>query len=866
MPPSQKRQLMVVSHTHWDREWYFPFETFRARLVTLVDGLLDLLDANADYKYFMLDGQSIILEDYLAIRPDRREDIARNVQAGRLLIGPWYVLPDEFLVGGEALIRNLQIGMAVAREFGPPMMVGYLPDMFGHIVHMPSILSGFGISSAVIWRGVDRSIPTSEFFWRAPDGSEVLTIHLPVGYGLGRILPLEREALMNRLHSIRQALEPWASTPYLLVMNGDDHLPPQPELPAIIALANANLKDAQLVHTTLPAFIEAIRQHMSAEKRAWPCVEGEFRSSQRAFVLPGVASARIWIKQRNQECEDLLLRWAEPFSAWANLLRQRSDKAATDAALLGIAWKTLLQNHAHDSICGCSVDEVHDEMAVRFRRCQRLAEAVSRDALRHIADLAAPQDGVHLVVFNPLDGPRSDFSTARLPLQDGRQPVALVDDEGGRIPLQPLGGDAPSAGNAPQRVDMGFLASDVPAYGYRSFGVIYDKRSRRRRRAPSQVMENEHFRVEANPMDGTLTLTDKASGITLGGLNRFVDGGDYGDEYNYCQPVHDELVDRPPRPPRIRLVEDGPARLTLEIALDYRLPEGLAADGQSRCRQRRTCRIVSRVSIYPGVPRLDFETEVDNQAKDHRLRVHFPTGLRSELCHAEQHFGVLARPLALPEDDGTWAEPPIGTQPQKSFVDVNDGQRGLLLANRGLPEYEVIDEPEGATIALTLLRSIGWLARSVLPSRRGPAGPAVAAPGAQCLGKHVFHYSLVPHSGGWESAFVQAHRFAQSMRAVAVTAGKGRLAPKAGLLSIRPSTLILSALRAADDGQGIIVRLYNIASQPSPGEVRLEEPYTAVDLLDLNEEPLGPAKVEEGWVRLSLRPNEIVTLRFRTRP
>jgi alpha-mannosidase len=858
---------MVVSHSHWDREWYLPFEGFRARLVVMMDHLLHLLETNADYKHFTLDGQSIILEDYLEIRPDRRQDIARQVQTGRLLVGPWYVLADEFLAGGEALIRNLQMGIAIARQLGPPMMVGYLPDMFGQIVHMPSILAGFGISAGVIWRGVDRSIRTSEFFWRAPDGSEVLAIHLPEGYALGRALPLEREPLMNRLHSIRQVLEPWASTPYLLVMNGDDHLEAQAELPAVIALANENLEDAELVQTTLPTFIEAVRQEMGARSHSWPCVEGEFRSSQRAAILAGVTSARMWIKQRNQECEDLLLRWAESFSAWANLLRRRSegdDRAASDAGLLSAAWRLLLQNQAHDSICGCSIDEVHEQMAVRFRRCQRLAQSVGRDALRYIADMAAPAGDTHVVVFNPLNGPRSDFCTARLPSQDDRQPLALEDEDGGRVALQPLRRALPSPGAIQKRVDVGFLARNVPAYGYKTFDIIYGKPSRHGRPRPARAIENEHFHIAVDPEDGTITLTDKASGVTLDGLNRFVDGGDCGDEYNYCPPAQDQLVDRPRRAPRIRLVEDGPGRSTLEITLDYSLPQGLTGDRQGRSRQRRACRIVSRVSIYADVPRLDFETKVDNQAEDHRLRVHFPTGLRSQACHAEQHFGVLARPLALPADDGTWAEAPIGTYPQKSFVDVNDGQRGLLLANRGLPEYEAIDGPQGVTIALTLLRCVGWLARPWLPNRRQLAGPPIATPGAQCLGKHVFHYSLIPHSGGWESAFVQAHRFAHPLRGVTSTAGKSELARSASVLSISPSAFVLSALRAADDGQGIIVRLYNIAPQPTWGKVRLEEPYDDVEVVNLNEEPLGQAEVEDGRVILSLKPNEIITLRFRT--
>ncbi len=870
MTGGQKRTIIVVPETHWDREWYQPFEVFRARLVRMMDRLLHLLDTNPEYKYFTLDGQSILLEDYLEVRPDRREDIARPVQAGRLLIGPWYVLPDEFLAGGESHIRNLQTGIAVAHRFGPVMMVGYVPDMFGHIAHLPTLLAGFGISAAVIWRGADRSLTSSEFFWRAPDGSEVLTVHLPLGYGAAAAPSSDREQLLVQLRTLRQLLEPWASTPYLLLTSGSDHTEPQPELPAIIATANEALDDAELVHGTLPMYIEAVRREMGERSGARPRWQGEFRSGQRAHVLPGVLSSRMWIKQENQACEDLLLRWAEPFSAWAHLLRRRHgdepERAASNAGALRLAWRLLLQNQPHDSICGCSIDEVHDEMKVRFRRCWRLAEAVRDDALAYLAEAAAPAGGPYVVAFNPLGVARSDFCTARVPVEAGLEPVGLEDGSGGTIPVQFLRrGRLSPLDPAGERVEVGFLAPEVPAVGYRALRVVYG-RARRPRPPwpPVRAIDNEYFRVEADPANGTLTLTDKAAGATLRGLNRLVDGGDAGDEYNYCPPAEDELVDRPSRPPGIHVVEAGPARWTLGVALEYSLPQALGRDGQGRWRARRRCRILSRASLYPGVPRLDIETEVDNQARDHRLCVHFPTGLRTDASHAEQHFGVVRRPIALPEHDFTWAEAPQGTYPQKSFVDVSDGRRGLMLANRGLPEYEALDGPDGVTIALTLLRCVGWLSRSWLATRPAPAGPLMPTPGAQEPGRHLFHYSLIPHSGGWETAFLQAHRFAVPMQAAFVAEGKGQLAPVGSLLSLRPDSLVLSALKDAEDGQGIIARLYNIADRATEGGVRLEGQWQAVERVNLNEEPLGPAEVRDGWVRLSLQPNEIATLRFRT--
>ncbi|MCH8008509.1 MAG: hypothetical protein IIC91_06550, partial [Chloroflexi bacterium] len=233
--------------------------------------------------------------------------------------------------------------------------------------------------------------------------------------------------------------------------------------------------------------------------------------------------------------------------------------------------------------------------------------------------------------------------------------------------------------------------------------------------------------------------------------------------------------------------------------------------------------------------------------------------------YAEMHFGVVERPLALPEADGTWSEQPVGTHPQKTFCDVNDGHGGLMIANRGLPEYEVLDRPEGATIALTLFRSVGWLSRFDFPSRKGGAGPNLETPGAQMLGVNVAEYSIIPHRGGWESAYDQAHRFAAPMRARWNRQGTGVVPSAASLLELEGEGLVVTALKRPEgvqqDGETIL-RLYNILDEPTRGRVRLAEPSGRVEIVDMKEELLGPAKVEDGWVQLALRPNEIVTLKF----
>ena len=307
--------IHVLSHTHWDREWYLPFQQFRVRLVELINQLLELLDADPAYYAFMLDGQAIALEDYLEIHPEREAQIGRYVQDGRLLIGPWYILPDEFLVSPEATIRNLLMGERVCRRFGPKMDIGYIPDPFGHIGQMPQILCGFGIDVACLWRGVGEA-PT-ELRWRAPDGSEVLLLHLRDSYSNAARLPTDEDGFVQGLAELRDSLVPYATTSHVLAMQGTDHMRPRPDIPRLLTAADARLEDTRVVHSTLPRYLAAVRDELGEGASHLPSIDGELRSPQRAQLLPGVLSTRMWIKQRNHACETLLERWAEPFVAIA---------------------------------------------------------------------------------------------------------------------------------------------------------------------------------------------------------------------------------------------------------------------------------------------------------------------------------------------------------------------------------------------------------------------------------------------------------------------------------------------------------------------------------------------------------------------
>jgi mannosylglycerate hydrolase len=963
--------LHLVSHTHWDREWYLPFQLFRLKLVHMLDSLLELLAADPQYRYFMLDGQTIVLDDYLVIRPEREEEIRAHVQSGRLLIGPWHILPDEFLVSPEATVRNLLQGGRTAGRFGPRMNVGYIPDPFGHIGQMPQILRGFGITTAVVSRGLGDQ--PCELEWQAPDGSCVFLDYLRDGYDNVAFFPLidppDLEPFWAGIRQKRDSLLPHTATEQILLMYGTDHMEPQPLTTAGLSYCQGRLDGDIIVYSTLPAYLEAVQADLRRQGVEVPIVTGELRNSQRRHLLLGVLSARMWIKQRNHACETLLEKWAEPFSV----------AAQHPASLLRQAWHLLMECHPHDSICGCSVDQVHEEMRARFDQVEQIGEEITRQSLVAIAAGVDTRPPVNLpgwcrpvVVFNPLAGPRRDAVQVSLEVPPGAGRLAVVDQAGRALPagviavqsqeldrrvldraglLALLGGvqEGRSSGRAivgldvqrdgdtlrvevvmaeslepdtaaiaqalpelmaavqdpslqriivracTQTTTLEFVAPDVPGWGYRTVWVqaaalsphppVPSLLSRPFDFAQGKIwergegrLENEYLALQTSPTDGTLTVTDKRTGAAFAGLNRFVDGGDCGDEYNYCPPAEDFLVEGTPQDLAIRVCEDGAGR-HLEVACVLPVPAGLSADRRQRCPETVPLAIRTVATLWPGVPRVDITTEVDNRARDHRLRVHFPLAFAVTAADYDGPFQVVRRAVALPPYDETWVEQPRPEVPQRAFTDVSDGETGLMVANRGLPEVAVLQDftssPTGdggggaggargrSEIALTLLRCVGWLSRGDLPNRRGHAGPALPSPGAQEIGQHRFAYALIPHHGGWEEAFQEAYAFDVPLRAVAAAVHEGARPAAAALLRVEPAQFVLSAVKSAEDGRGVVVRGYNIAAEPirvtlAPGQRFARAARVRLD--ETEEVELAPA--DDGSVTLEARGHEIVTVRF----
>src|SRR5687768_3250095 len=384
MPPTR---VAIVPHTHWDREWYSPYQTFRLRLVDLLDDLLPRLDADPAYAHFMLDGQMAVIDDYLEVRPEAEATLRRLTVSGRLSVGPWYILMDEFLVSGETMIRDVQLGLERAASFGGAMPVGYLPDMFGHVAQMPQLLRQAGLEHAVVWRGVPASVDRTAFWWRAPDGSTVRAEYLPYGYGNGAAVPDDAKALLSRIASneaeLGDRLRPGEP---ILWMNGTDHQAPQPWLGRVVAEVNDIQDDYELVVMGLASYLA------SAPTEGLATVTGELRSGARANLLMGVASNRVDVKQAAAVTERALERRAEPLCA----LFTPADR--WPRALLDQAWLEVIRNAAHDSICACSVDEVCDAVLHRYAEARQIADGLAARALTWVA---ATVGTVGPVVVNP---------------------------------------------------------------------------------------------------------------------------------------------------------------------------------------------------------------------------------------------------------------------------------------------------------------------------------------------------------------------------------------------------------------------------------------------------------------------------------
>jgi membrane-associated phospholipid phosphatase len=802
-------RAFVIPHTHWDREWYERFEGYRARLVPMVSRLLDLLERDPDFRSFTFDGQTIAIQDYLEKRPADRARVETLVKAERLLIGPWHVLADLLLVSGESIIRNLQEGLRSSGELGRASRVAYVADPFGHPAQLPQILRAFGYDTYVFARGMgdEGESVGSEFWWVSPSGDRVRAAHLVDHYS--NALPLvgppdeDAAALRRRVRAktarILDRLTPYANGDAVLLMVGDDHVEAYARLPEAV-------KEMRRVFPSLDARIASLEEFASAMPPLQHVVSGEIASGRYRPILRGVNSTRAWIKQENVACERLLLERCEPLDALTG---------ATARDELRELWRMLLQNHPHDSICGCSIDAVHDvDMAPRFAYVREHGEALAGRLLERLAGR-----GTVPMLWNPLPW--------------SREAVVTIEGLPTRVHASGLGVSPVTA------ADSSAVRADGDA-----------------------AIENSLLRVEVES-DGSFVVVDKTAKVRGGRQNRLISEGDRGDEYTYSYAgptIGSEGVSG------TRSTSVTGDRVTAAVELVLRLPVRLRDDRLARSPELVDCPVRIEISLDAGKRRVDVRLQVDNRASDHRLRVLCETGTRALTHQCGAAFALLERSNRF-EVRPRWIEPPTAEACLHDFVAVKGAARGLAIGVDGLREYSVLHD--GGTIAITLLRAVGFLSRGDLPERRGHAGPELATPSAQCIGARTYRYTVIPLDE--KTDLKQAEREVREwLSPPLVVSGDGH--SRTFVYFVDPATpLVLSALRAGPDGS-FVVRLANPHREEAIGELLFDRTIRASRPVDLREGDLGlgstgldvirtaaPLAVDGDLARAQLQPYEIGT-------
>ncbi|MFC5651866.1 alpha-mannosidase [Paenibacillus solisilvae] len=906
---NNKRTVHIISHTHWDREWYLPYEKHHVRLVKLVDTLLDKLDQDPEYRSFYLDGQTIILEDYLQVRPDQKDRLAKHIRDGRILIGPWYILQDAFLTSGEANVRNMQIGHQDALRYGSVSKVGYFPDTFGLVGQTPQLMLQSGINNAIFGRGVkptgfnntvsdgDYESSFSELQWKGPDGSKVLGILFANWYSNGNEVPAGIEEAKEYWTRKLADAEKYASTGELLFMNGCDHQPIQLDLPEAIRTARELYPDTAFVHSNFIDYLNALERSLDRDLSS---VRGELRSQRTDgwSTLVNTASARVYLKQMNQLGQAMLEKVAEPLASMAHLA---GVGEAYPHHLFTYAWKTLMQNHPHDSICGCSVDEVHREMVTRFEKSRHVAEAIVDEMKQSLADAVdtsrfaqAGIDALPVVVFNTTGSERTgvvtiELDAARLYFRDGYtleeasgrmrdldiSGRVLVDEEGTAVPYSVVDRGLQFGYDLPddkfrqpymcRKVILTFEAAQVPALGLRTYAWV--RSSGKSVNAASllsggRTIENEHLKIEIAD-DGSFALTDKKSGRTFRDLGVYENTGDIGNEYMYKQPDKETALTTKGLPAAIRVLADTPYQASVEVVHEWEIP---ASADERLDEEQRACvyfphrkaqrsstlvplTIRTVISLSKSGKGVQIEASFNNQAKDHRIRALFPTDLKTNVHQVDSMFEIPVRDI---EPAAEW-ENPSNTQHQQAFVDVSEaGKAGLTVANLGLNEYEVLRDGRN-TIAVTLLRSVGEL---------GDWG-LFPTPEAQCLGEHTVSMELIPHDGdGLKSgAYAEAYQMQVPWTVCQTAVHEGSLAPNFAPYAFESAELAFSSMKLSEGTGDLMLRWFNMSPQAAQLTLTNHLPYVDAYKSNILEE--RGARIGQnaaGQLSLPVGPCEIVTI------
>lgn len=851
------KQFYFVSSSHLDREWYQSYEDFRIHIADIFFRVFDLLETSESFGVFMMDGQMSVVEDFLEIYPEQKDRLCRLAKEGKLLLGPWYTQPDELLVDGESHIRNLELGMKLAEEMGNVLPIGYLPDSFGHIAQMPQILNGFGFDKSFLMRGVEKD-QDQEFIWTGPDGSRVKTIQniyanctidiTPETKEFGTGLLPDAKSILKRLDRLDKSKECPTLSDYKLVTYCSDHCAPAINFDEIIDELRSNGFDIRVgtleeYFSTIPW--DKVQTHFS----------GELREGIDMCLLRETAVSRPYLKRENHIVQTELIHQAEPILALAQLYGKPVSNAFLDHA-----WKLLLQNHTHDGICGCSINDVHDEMMMRYRKIEQIADNQIQKSGNLLMDTitlpTSNNDAATLLIVNTTCVPCA-YAEASVVWPDytGYQSFQLFDANGHEIPYQILKevedcriiSDIQIVQRFRRMVGYRILipVSDMPECGFTTLQIQYSKTPAKHSvlafTPPS--LENEYLHV-AFSENGTFTVTDKRTGKIYTDLHYFQDEGTAGDVYGYHPLDNDTPIDSRNLHWDIHQKDNGPLTQSVVLRANMPLPQCME-DEAKRSKYTVDNEITCRVSLKQGANHLEIHLCVDNQSEDHRLRLMLPTHINSNIAIADTPFFHKCRKAG---------QHPY-YHPMQSFVHVHDSKSGFAFLSRGIPQHQLVND-ENHTLAITLQHG-----RSRLYSWTGWRDTRFD--GIQCLGKNEYDYAL--YFCDEADTTIDVQRCAYTFNCQPITIQRDAVLPNEDTvrwdaISIKGGNAQLSALRIIDNTH-VELRLYNPTTQPTAATLQIGFPVKSVCEVALSGMELKKRRCAPE-IPLQLAPAKIATLRF----
>ncbi len=880
-----KYHIHVVSNTHWDREWYMPHEKYLVRLVALMDRLLHIMEDQKDY-IFVCDGQFSMVDDYLSVRPENTDRIKAFVKEGRLEVGPWFTQPLETLVSGEAMVRNLHYGIKGSEALGRAMKFSYEVDEFGHASQTPQILHGFGIEGALAWRGSPAGA-RSAYEWVSPDGTSIIMLYSNSGYGEATAMPdcmedytevidgqkIPRQGLQKRVPALVDCRTRKADVDHLVWLNGIDHSFAQPDILPVIQQINELFPELEVRQTTAEDYFESVRSVYQEKGLSMEKVHGELMYTAEQ-LLESTHACHPRQKQRHYCTERYLERHLEPTAAMAWLGGFDPRGWAQERA-----WKYVLENHAHDTLGCTSVDEVYEQAMTRYSCARSLAEQVSEDCRR---DLMSCMENVpSLTVFNTSAFPASGVFVFELdlPAAYGGADFALEDGEGNRIPVVMLStrpvSDVrfnPREGHptVSHAVHLRAMAEipEVAPFGWHRFKLIpggtekFTKNRKAYHFSPAaNVMENQHIKCVIQP-NGTVDLTDKATGKTYPGQFTFEDTGDVGNVYVHLEPEQSRTVYSSGSAATITQLYDTALGCAYEVRLALPVPE--TSDGKQRSTHTAEIPLTLTLSLGKDDRHLGATVTVDNRAVNHRLRLLFPTELKeAAFSRGGQPFDVVERAIHEEENIPGLFEQPYPTHPMQDICDVTGSDCGLTVAAEGIYEYECLDNDSRA-LALSLIRS----------NDRIDAAWSFKLHEAETLCEMTYRLALFPHGADWRESYGKAITLLTQPvftlnrapeESVMTDYQKPTLSlPDAGnAIRLEGEHLMATVIKKAYDRDSLVVRVLNYGTQEAEGKLTLTFPgyrLKAAFETNLDEERRTQLATAEQTVPFCLRASGLMTV------